>query len=55
MLHLDHFGYASEAECLELVTLFASVEEPEMRTKILNLMKALALNDGVTLDQAAMS
>jgi len=42
MLQLNHFGYSNEAECLELVTMFACIEDDDLREKVLNLVKALA-------------
>ena len=35
MLQLNHFGYSNEAECLELVTMFACIEEDDLREKVL--------------------
>jgi site-specific DNA recombinase len=40
MLQLNHFGYSDEAECLELVTMFACIEEEDLREKVLNVVKA---------------
>jgi uncharacterized metal-binding protein len=43
VLHLDNFRHSNEAECLELVTLFVCLEEAELRHKVLDLVKALAM------------
>ena len=42
MLQLYHVCYSNEAECLELVTMFACIEDDDLREKVLNLVKALA-------------
>jgi hypothetical protein len=57
MLQLNHFGYSNEAECLELVTMFACIEEDDLREKVLNVVKALATKTGelVTPDEITFS
>lgn len=48
-----NFGHATEAECLELITLFVGIEDSAVRQKLLDLVSALATDTAelVTLEE----
>jgi hypothetical protein len=46
MLQIENFGHSSEAKCLEVVTLFASIEDDAQRARVITLLKALATDTG---------
>jgi hypothetical protein len=48
-----NLGHATEAECLQLISLFIGIDDAAIRQKVLRLLNALATDTGelLTLDE----
>lgn len=45
-MHISDFGHSNEAQCLQVITLFSAIDEPDVRDKVVELIKALANTTG---------
>jgi hypothetical protein len=45
----EDFGYATEAECIQMISLFVGIGDAKVRRKVLSLLSALATETGELL------